>query len=542
MPDLLDLKIFHYHFMTGGVSTVVRQAVEALRAHLPEVRSVELVAGADGIPSPMQRSSVKRTVIPELGYRRPDVVDSGSVAREAAVLAERLLRSFGSEDSVWWIHNHHLGKNVVFTQAILEIARSGRQRMILQIHDFPECGRFRNLALLRRSLSLDPYPVGSWVRYAVLNRRDRDILIRSGLPGEAVFLLENPVFQEPEPARPRRTGPRRTGPRRTRQRSAARTLKPLLGNSAPVLLYPVRAIRRKNALEAVLLCMLLDTEVNLLITLPGLSDAERPFSELVRKIFSDRLCPGLFGIGAELDSHGLHLRDLVEGSDLVLSSSVQEGFGYLFVNALLWSLPLAARNLDTLADMRELFTGYPACFYEAVRVPLTDSAALLQAYRSKILGLSELIGEEERDRLLEAMGALAEGGRVDFSYLPVGWQHNLIREIAAGRTGSGDAGGVLSACREHNRLVLSGIRDLLASGVNPGSREFENKEAEVRQRFGAAAYAAAFRRILESFGETGSPTAAEAGTGAAASTPGEVGRAVLKEFLRLENLRLLYDY
>jgi hypothetical protein len=531
MPDIFDLKIFHYHFLTGGVSTVVRQAVEAFRALLPAVRSVELSAGAipEGFRSMMERYSAKCTETPELGYRRPEAADSGSVARRATGLADSLLRSFGSDDSVWWVHNHHLGKNVVFTQALLEIARSGRQRMILQIHDFPECGRFRNLALLRRALSLDPYPVVPWVRYAVVNRRDRDILIRGGVPGDSVFLLENPVFEEPGP------------PPRA---SAGITLRRLLGNSSPVLLYPVRAIRRKNALEAVLLCMLLKKEANLLITLPGLSDAERPYSELVQRIFAERLCPGLFGIGATLEQHGLGFRELVEASNMIVSTSVQEGFGYLFVNALLWSLPLAARKLDMLAGTEGLFAGFPACFYDGIRVPVLDAPSLLNAYRSKILDLSDLIGEAERDRLLEDVGTLVQDRWVDFSYLPVTEQERWLRRLAAYAASEGSRIGraAFQGLRRRNRGALSRIADLI------GSHKVEEragvKEAEVRLRFGPAAYAAAFGRILESFGKAESPFTVRPGVGAAAiaSAPGGVRQAVLKEFLRLENLRLLYDY
>lgn len=528
MDDHVDLKIFHYHFLTGGVSTVVRQAVEAFRTHLPGIRSVELVAGA--IPGEMrlhiQQHAGNCTEMPEIGYLQqaddPSNHDQKNVARKAAELAEALLRSFGSDESVWWVHNYHLGKNVVFTQALLEIIHSGRpQRIILQIHDFPECGRFGNLGMLKAALSLDPYPVSPWVRYAVLNLRDREILIEAGIPEQDVFLLENPVLRSPnsEPGKPIRP-----------------MLKRLFGNAfprfdtqAPLLLYPIRTIRRKNVLEALLLCLLLDRGVNILITLPGISVSERRYSDLVEALFADRLCPGLWGIGTELQYHSLHLDDLVAASDLVLSTSVQEGFGYLFVNSLLWSLPLAARDLDILEGLKQdLFEEYPAYFYDTLLVPVPDSNGLAEAYRSKIKGLSALIPRAEQERLLAEVDTLTRDGLVDFSFLPVEAQEKLLREIAAGD------GTEIHTCRRENRITLSRIEEMLTIRNSAATVAGSSKSAEVDRRFGAAAYTTGFRRILEAFG-TGSRLWRK-------SSDAGIAAGVLKAFLELEQLRLLYDY
>jgi hypothetical protein len=518
-----DLKIFHYHFQTGGVSTVVRQAVQSIRTHLSGIRSIELIAGS--IPAEFRSQAAryggKCTVVPEIGYRSPvedpAILDRERVAAEARSLAEDLLRAFGSEDAPWWIHNHHLGKNVVFTQALLEIIHSGQpQPIILQIHDFPECGRFENLRLLKSSLSLDPYPVSPWVRYAVLNLRDRDVLIRAGIPQQSVFLLENPVLHGPAPHR---------------RRSIERTLKELFGGEfprydpgAPLILYPVRTIRRKNALEALLLCLLLSEAANILITLPGVSASERGYSDLVARLFADHLCPGLWGIGSILQQRGLSFEDLVAGSDLVLSTSVQEGFGYLFINSLLWSLPLAARDLDTLGGLKDLFTEYPAYFYDTIRVPVSDGPALTEAYRSKIRGLSALIPEADREHLLAEAELMVRDGLADFSFLPLREQENLVRRIGA--TG----GGILQSCRRENRSVVRNIERLLSTG--PEAAAGAAKAAAVEGRFGAAAYAAGVRRILQSLGNRWD--------GSDAGSSAEIGQGVLKAFLKLENLRLLY--
>ena len=517
MADRIDLKIFHYHFLTGGVYTVVRQALKAFHAHLPEIRSIELVAGRIPERIRISRYNDKWTVVPEIDYRDPGKGDKKETAEEAGKLARQLLESFGSDDSLWWVHNYHLGKNAVFTQALLQIIYSGQpQRIILQIHDFPECGRFQNLRHLLNTLSLDPYPVSPWVRYAVLNQRDRNILIQAGVPAQSVFLLENPVFQD----------------RVHEQRNSLReTLKRLFGKSfphyepqAPLLLYPIRTIRRKNALEAVLLCLLLEASANILITLPGVSAAEKPYSDVVEKIFADGLCPGLWGIGTALERENLSFEDLVAGSDLVLSTSVQEGFGYLFINSLLWSLPLAARDLDILDGLKGLFAEYPACFYDRILVPFAEGPSLRNAYRRKILSLSDLLPEEEEQRLLNSTETLVQDDLVDFSYLPVAEQDRFLRELAGG-----EKAGI---CRRENRSTLSQIGALLSSSTAHGGRKsgWRNElRFEVQQRFGAAAYAEGFRSLTASFGTSGGDPG------------GSIQEAVLKAFLKIEHLRLLYD-
>jgi len=510
---------------------VVRQAVEAFQHHLPRIRSVELVAGE--IPGQFQasirESGWKCRELPQIGYLQPGERHRKSVAREAVKLAEVLLGSFGSDDSVWWIHNYHLGKNVVFTQALLEIIASGRaQRMILQIHDFPECGRFGNLRLLKDLLSRDPYPLSPWVRYAVLNQRDRQILLSAGIPEQAVFLLENPVL--------RGLVPQRDTTIRSRLKRLFGPEFPSFDPHSPLLLYPIRTIRRKNALEALLLCILMQSPANILITLPGVSVSERPYSDLVRGVFDDRLCPGLWGIGSALEQRALSFDDLVAASDLVLSTSVQEGFGYLFINSLLWSLPLAARDLDILSGLKkDLFEGAPACFYDAIRVPVEDAQSLTGSYRSKIKGLSPLIPRAERERLLAEVEQLVQDDQVDFSFLPVEDQEKMLREIATA------ASPKLESCRAANGVVLSRIEELLETQMQRATDAGTFVTEKVDRRFGADAYSAGFRRILDSFGKPGEQVPGDAPSRRSGTDQG-IAAGILRQFLRLEQLRLLYDY
>jgi hypothetical protein len=512
----MDLVIFHYHFDPGGVTSVVSRAVRAFRTHLgKEIGSIRLVCGRDSGDLAAQLDCTCLTW-PELDYLDPDAFSDEkavAAARNAAGrLAKRLLEHFGGEDTLWWIHNHHLGKNPLFSQAILEIAAgSSAQRMLLQIHDFPERARFDNLRFLQRILTLPPYPLSPGVHYSVLNDRDRGLLLSAGVPAERVDVLENPL--EPYRMVP---GDRQAARGLLAASAASFSFRP----DRPLLLYPIRAIRRKNVLEAALLTRLLGEDDNLAVTLPGTSKPERPYSGLVSRAYTNRSVRGLWEIGTLLPELGLGFDDLVAAADMVLSTSVQEGFGYLFVNTLQWGLPLAARDLETLAGLKELFEGYPACFYAGLVSPLDARrrGRLRALYSRKLEALSELMPPGRLKALKAEFSRLFAGETVDFSYLPPTLQAEILASLDSGR--------VLGRLREANARTIREIRDIRRAFV-------PDKSAEVEERFGYLSYARRFRRLCRSWPQP-------AGT-AALTGEGKIQDAVLAACMQKENFRILYD-
>ena len=165
--------IFHYHLLPGGVSTVIRDGVRALLAHgelLPQLRRIVVVSSGDAGPGGggALPAEIARDRLDAVGYD-----DAPATPAAQRQLCDLLLQRYG--DGVWWIHNHHLAKNTRFTGALLLAAAAG-QPLVLQIHDFPECGRPANLRRLRREVPASPYPIGANVRYAVLSRRDQAAL------------------------------------------------------------------------------------------------------------------------------------------------------------------------------------------------------------------------------------------------------------------------------------------------------------------------------------------------------------------------------
>ncbi|MBN1834228.1 MAG: hypothetical protein JW820_00185 [Spirochaetales bacterium] len=528
----MKLVIFHYHFLPGGVTTVVRHALKGLRLHLSEAAAVRLVGGrADpALGQAAERAGATLEADPQLDYREPPAGGRRRVAAEGAALAGRLLERYGGADTVWWVHNHHLGKNPVFTQALLEaLRRESAQRAILQIHDFPECGRYANLRVLRESLSLPPYPLTPNVRYAVLTARDRRVLVQAGVPEPWVFLLPNPVPAGPSPSSPGSDGE----PLRLRRRLAdafARDF-PAFDPARPLALYPVRTIRRKNVLEACLLAGLAaggsggrrggaaEGGFSLAVTLPGISVAESPYSRRVEALFRSGLCPGLWGIGSHLSKAALSFEALAEAADLVVSTSVQEGFGYLFLNSLRWRRPLLARNLEVLEGARELFDPAATYLYDRLLCPLgpDEGRRLLDAYRARIANLADILSEPDRARLEAEARELTAAGLVDFSYLSLDLQEEVLARLVDP--------GYAADLRQANPELVSALRLL-------PSAEVPDRSLELQAAYGLRRYAQELRRLIGSFDE---PMPA-----GPVADPGAVQGRIVARFARLENLRLLY--
>ena len=498
----MELIFFHYHLRPGGVGSVIRYAVEALSAGPERISRIRIITGSSaGNAQFMDGIDAEITVVPEIGYGEPAV--------SSRDLSSLLLERFASRDAVWWIHNYHLGKNPVFTQALLEIAQSpDAPGMVLQPHDFPEAGRFDNLAALERHCTLPLYPVGPRVRYVVINSRDFGILGTSGIPESDLFLLENPV-SKPDGAM--------AGPR---DRLAARKLLfPDIGPEAVILLYPVRAIRRKNVLEAGLMALLSGPRARLLVTLPGVSSQEAGYSGMVRDAFESGIIPGWFGLGA--DPPGIPLHAMAAASNLVVSSSVQEGFGYAYFQALQWGLPLLARRLDTLEGMSGLFSGYPAVFYSGVFcAPQKRERKRLGAlYGAKLRRLAsvfprDVIGNIERD-----LAGILGNDFVDFSFLDPPTQMGILKAAS-------ESGRALSSLREINHELVRNIETLCSSYPRPAVERME-------ERFGPEVFAAGLKRIVKSFErDASSPSTA---------APQAIESRVRRAFSTAAYMRLLYD-
>jgi hypothetical protein len=504
----MDVVIFHHHLLPGGVTSVIRQGAEALRAHSRRISRIRVVAGRmpeDGAGIP--ENEIVR--MPEIDYSSPGPLNRILWERRTRRLADALMGKFGGDGAVWWIHNYHLGKNPLFTEAVLRIAElPDAPRLVLQPHDFPEAGRHANLCALDKAVTRPLYPLGERVRYALINQRDLRLLKSAGVPESRLFLLENPVSPPPQELTLMDDA-----------RSLRSRLFPDSDPQHPTLLYPVRSIRRKNVLEAGMLLHLTDIPLRLIVTLPGVSRPEATYSKAVQGAFGSGLIRGEFGTGAQRAD--LSLGWLAAACDMVVSSSVQEGFGYLFIQALQWGLPLLARRLDTAPDPHGLYDGYPASFYSDLLCPLGpgEKASLLRRYGDKLRRIRKLAPAEVVERLGDELRQAFARDAVDFSFLDLPMQMRLLA-AAAKRSG------FRTELRNLNSDLAANLQALLSERPRP-------RLQAVDESFGLAAYASRVDRLLDSFDQ---PTAEET-TG----RPEDVQKNMRAAFLDAHHLRLLLD-
>jgi len=519
MPNLY---IFHHHLLTGGVTSVILKSVEALKSYLPEIDRIYLVTGKKINFSNLTLSpEVEVKVLPEIDY-----LEGQKVSGRGSSLANRLIREFASDNAIWWIHNYHLGKNPLFTRALLDIIYGDiHQKIVLQIHDFPECGRYENLALLESIVKSPLYPLSPDVQYVVLNKRDYDILITAGIPQNHLSLLENPI----SPYTPPRTNGSEKKKIKQSLAGAFGASFPSFITDAPLIIYPIRTIRRKNVMEAGLITRLLEEPVNLIASLPGISGSEIAYSNLIQKCFEQGLIPGLWGIGEKLEAAGLNFEKLIQASDLIISTAVQEGFGYLFINALQWQRPLLARDLDILKDTKDLFSTFPSYFYSKVTCPLpeSDRKFLIEGYRRKLMSLSSILSDQTVKELIFDIEKLLERKVVDFSFLTPDLQYGLLKQL--------DSVSFKDEVIEINRDLVEQASELLYGRTLTGM-ESSAREAELQRRYSYRSYAAQAAEILKRFKKDAPPEPQNHTRKTSADQ-----KEVIRQFARLEYMRLLYD-
>ena len=260
--------------------TVLTQQVHAVRKDA----DVLVIAG-----TPPETSLPADTVVVEgLGYSNAPSDPHTSEGVAESILAA-IYRKWKTGCDLIHIHNATLAKN----QNLLNILRLLQQqnlKLFIQIHDFAEDGR-------PSVYSRDPYPRDC--HYGVINSRDYRILLNSGLRKKGLHKLFNMI-------RPWEIKP--------------------VGTAANWVLYPVRALRRKNIGEAILLSLFFPDKDSLAVTLPPNSPADiRSYRGWQAYARQENLRVRFdAGIGADF-------RELVGSAKLMITTSVMEGFGFSFL-------------------------------------------------------------------------------------------------------------------------------------------------------------------------------------------------------------------
>lgn len=518
----MNVAILHYHLNRGGVTRVIENQLLALDAVLKpgETLPVALIYGGRRVGWPEDLSerlhSIRLTlhVVPQIDYdehHASALSHSGTLGEQLSEVLDQL--DFTPCQTVIHGHNHSIGKNVCLPRAAWLLAERG-YAMLLQVHDFVEDFRPANFRWFSQALAgddpTDPwhgrlYPQAPHVHYAVLNGRDREILACAGAEGERLHLLPNPV---PHPgALPPREG--------ARQRLEERFGVP---RGDRLLLYPVRGIRRKNVGEALLYSKLAPPGTVVGLTLPPLSPSEQPVYARWKQLSAELKLPCRFGLGTE---GGLSFTENLAASDLILTTSVAEGFGMVYLESWLAGRGLVGRDLPEItSDFRKAGVRLDG-LQPRLRIPIQWVAedefrqTVLEAYRLTLAAYARA----QPMNLSNALDAKMTDGLVDFGDLDEPHQERVIERVCRS---DADRRQVLE-CNPWIDGTFAGATDHVSKLIR------ENVEA-IGRHFSLTASG---RRLLELYGRV---LASRRG---GSTTPLKQAERIFDWFLDLERFRLI---
>lgn len=429
----MNIAIVHYHLERGGVTQVIMNHLRALDVAVPEpCRVLLLHGGGDGLDVPgleLKRIDVSDCEVRGLGY------DTECDQRETgSSLAFRLsgaleAAGFRFADTVLHVHNPTLGKNARLPGALVSLARAGFS-MLLELHDFAEDFRPQNYRHVQEAyckrgpadVPAELYPQASHIHYAVLNGRDRAILSGAGIAKCRLHLLPNPVVM-PQPSLPR-------------VQARARLCEYYdISADTKLLLYPTRSIRRKNVGEALLWSVFAGPKALLALTLPPSNPIERATYQSWRQAAQDLGLHCAFEIG---DLPGLTLADNMAAADSIITTSVAEGFGMVFLEPWLAGKPLRGRNLpdithDFVADGLQFEELYSRLWIPMAWIGLKEfRSALLDAYQQVLRLYNQPLPARVRlERMFDEQGF---SDRVDFAVLNHEQQQQVLRKVRTSRS------------------------------------------------------------------------------------------------------------
>lgn len=389
----MRIAIVHHHLGAGGV----REVIVALSAAMTRADWRHVVLTDDPVSDPPPALPLRR--VPGLGYREP------GNEPQPVILLEQLRRAaadaLGGAPDVWHFHNHSLGKNPAYAALVPLLAQAG-ERLLLHIHDLAEDGRPENARALAGIDAL--YPISPRVHYGFLNRGDLRCFTDCGLPKNQASVLPNPVT----PANPRHHG----GP--------------------PLLLAPLRGIRRKNLGELLLLAALAPEGTRTALTRAPENERWTPRYEFWKRAAEDLAIPAALDAVGRLEpapGAGTGFDAWREHASHFLTTSVSEGFGRVFLEAPAAGKPLIGRwlpHVDEGTDHSGLYRQLllPADWFDHRSLRDQLGASMAETWRA--WGRGPAIRDFDT-----AFDALGSAGFFDFGKLPEEAQLEALRRIVA---------------------------------------------------------------------------------------------------------------
>jgi len=383
----LKIAFIHYHLKTGGVTTVLRQQVESI------LDTCDLLVLSGDPPESPFLCDVAH--IPGLGY---DISGRNPMdpERVATAIIEAIHLKWNNGCDLVHVHNPTLKKNANFLK-ILNVLKKRGLKFFLQIHDFAEDGR-----------PLSYFAEEEYIEnchYGVINSRDYNILLKTGLKKEGLHKIFN-------------------------------TITPFHFNTKDVILknhilYPIRAIRRKNIGEAILLSLFFKKNAPLVITLPPNSPADIKSYENWKIFVMENDLNVIFEAGFTHE-----FSDLVLSSDFLITTSITEGFGFSFLEPWTAKKYLWGRKLPDICQDFEQNSIRLNHLYTRLDVPMNwvDNDMLSYMWKSGIQKVSAMFGATIDDIFIKtAYEKATTNDVIDFGLLNEPFQKKIISTVLSSK-------------------------------------------------------------------------------------------------------------
>jgi glycosyltransferase involved in cell wall biosynthesis len=425
------IHIIHYHLNPGGVTRIIESQVRALSKKRP-ASEIILYTGDCHDPGYFHKLGATLIIDKQLNY----LPANSSTYAEKYIELKDFFTSHIASDDIIHFHNLNLGKNPLLTLVISDMAYSGI-RVFNHVHDFAE-DRADNIEFLKevieknfqKDLASVLYPDLRDYHYITLTKYDFDRLAAFGISKSRLNILPNPVVLKP--------GKQKKDAKALRH---AVCLSLHIDEGKLVVTYPVRAIRRKNLGEFILLSALLKNEANWVVTLPPLNPNEIELYQKWKTFCTTENIPVVFEAG-----NMVAFEELMQASDLCITTSVREGFGMVFMEPWLFNVPVAGRDIPpATTDLNRSGIIFPL-LYSSINVSF-------------------------------------EGMKTDFAKLPVHAQMQFIHSI-------------LESKGDQTRLLKENpiLKKLLTSIDN---RIIEKNKIVIRKKYSLANYAKRLERIYQ---------------------------------------------
>jgi glycosyltransferase involved in cell wall biosynthesis len=382
----VTLLIVHYHLRPGGIRRVIELAAphlarEAARtrpgaAPLQPISRVLLAVGEPAEPAWQKRLARALAPLPLSVHVEPAIRYLAEQRRAPSEIRERLRRTLGAlvaalagERGVVWAHNLGVGRNWILAEELARACAEHDVPLLSHHHDWwfdqrwarwPElrgAGRRTRVAAARAV-----FPPRGRVVHLAINRADAAVLQRHC--GRRAVWLPNLTEPLPPPA------PERVAfARRWLQRQCGRTPAAARADT-PIWLAPTRLLRRKNIAEALLLMRWLRPEAWLVVSGAASSAAEAPYARALENAARRFGWPLRLGALADARPPVPSMAELLAACDVVLLTSIQEGFGLPFLEAAAAARPLIARRLPNIApDLRAFGFRFPYAYDDVLVAP-----------------------------------------------------------------------------------------------------------------------------------------------------------------------------